>query len=363
MKNLAIIIVLISGIVLFDACKKVETDPKIDFSSTSAPSITSPAEGADIILTEDMADEMLTFSWNAVSYSVPAELAYPTYSLMLVFAEGSFDDAVELASTVETTYEVTYASMNNTLVAMGVSPNTKTAMKLMVSASLKSYDDGKVIAASVSDSPELSMSVTPYETASVEYPKLWVPGAYQGWAPDQAPFVQSFEDDGIYTGYLYFQADAESFEFKFTSEPSWDGTNYGQGENDGELSTDGGAGNLSVPGPGGYMVTVNTNDLTWTYELQEWGIIGEFNGWSEQVNMSWDTENRILTLTYDVPAADNNRFKFRANDNWDINLGAIDPPDGSTLTWGGGDIPIESGNYTFHLDLNSKAYKYEVIPN
>ena len=363
MKRIAFITILISGILLINACKKAETDPVIDFSQTVAPAVTAPADGADIVLTQDMEEEMITFTWSEVEYSVQADLQLPTYSLEVDFSEGDFTDATELVNTTETSMSMTYAAMNNELIKMGLVPGTKTPMKLRVMAHLKSFDDGKVISASITHSAEVNFSATTYEASSIEYPKLWVPGEYQGWAPDQAPFIQSFESDGIYTGYIYFPADAATFEFKFTSQPNWDGPNYGMGANAGELDTDGGAANLSVPGPGGYMVTVNTKDLTWTYELQTWGIIGEFNGWSAQVNMDWDADNRYLTLTYDVPAADNNRFKFRANDNWDINLGAIDPPDGKTLSYGGADIPVESGSHTFILNLNTKAPTYELIQN
>ena len=97
---------------------------------------------------------------------------------------------------------------------------------------------------------------------------LWVPGAYQGWAPDAAPSISDPENDGVFTGMVEFPAGTTDFAFKFTSQPNWDGTNYGAGANAGELSTDGGAGNLTVPEVGTYLFTVDINNLTWTYELQ-----------------------------------------------------------------------------------------------
>jgi len=72
---------------------------------------------------------------------------------------------------------------------------------------------------------------------------LYVPGAHQGWNPANAPTLYSRNFDFKYEGYVNFGA--AGTEFKFTSEPSWSGTNYGDG-GDGTLSTDGGAGNLSV---------------------------------------------------------------------------------------------------------------------
>lgn len=99
-------------------------------------------------------------------------------------------------------------------------------------------------------------------------PMLWVPGTYCAWNHGDAATLSDPEDDGIFTGTVEFADGAEDYTFKFTSEPGWDGTNYGAGENDGELSTDGGAGNLAVPGAGTYIFTVDLTTLTWTYELQ-----------------------------------------------------------------------------------------------
>jgi hypothetical protein len=101
-----------------------------------------------------------------------------------------------------------------------------------------------------------------------ELPKLWVPGEYQGWSPDTAPTIEDADEDGIFIGVVEFPDSAPSFAFKFTSQPDWDGTNYGDGGSEGTLSTDGGAGDLTVPGPGSYLFTVDINNLTWSYELQ-----------------------------------------------------------------------------------------------
>lgn len=104
--------------------------------------------------------------------------------------------------------------------------------------------------------------------AVVSGPVLYVPGDYQGWAPDAAPTISDSDEDGVYTGTVTIPADAASFEFKFTSQPDWNGTNYGAGDTEGTLSTAGDAGNLSVPEAGTYLFTVDITNLTWTYELQ-----------------------------------------------------------------------------------------------
>lgn len=97
---------------------------------------------------------------------------------------------------------------------------------------------------------------------------LWVPGTYCAWTHADATTLTDAEHDGTFTGTVVFAEGADDYTFKFTSEAGWDGTNYGAGANDGELSTDGGAGNLLVPGAGTYILTADINALTWTYELQ-----------------------------------------------------------------------------------------------
>ncbi|MFP4469285.1 MAG: hypothetical protein ACLFPE_01295 [Bacteroidales bacterium] len=190
---------------------------------------------------------------------------------------------------------------------------------------------------------------------------LYVPGEYQGWDPSAAPVIYDFDNDSIYTGYIFFPP-AVSREFKFTSAPNWDYMVYGSG-GAGLLSIDPGADNLSVPQSGGYHLEVDIQNLTWSYDLLNWGVIGQWLNWEEDIDMVWDIETQQLSVTVeDIPAAEDQRFVFRANDGWDYYLGAIDPPDGQTLMWGGSDIPIpEGGSITFILQFTTPMPTYELI--
>jgi len=104
-------------------------------------------------------------------------------------------------------------------------------------------------------------------TVGTNAPKLFVPGSYQNWTPQVAPFLIDENSNGIYTGEIEFTG--YDIQFKFTSEPSWDGIIYGQGVEDGTISPNGGAANLMVPQEGTYLITVDLNNLTWQYELIE----------------------------------------------------------------------------------------------
>ena len=91
---------------------------------------------------------------------------------------------------------------------------------------------------------------------------LYAPGGHQGWSPETAPTLYSRNFDFKYEGYVYF-AD-ENTEFKFTSQPDWGGTNYGDGGEGGILSDDGGAGNLKITEPGYYKLNVDLSVLPFT---------------------------------------------------------------------------------------------------
>lgn len=88
-------------------------------------------------------------------------------------------------------------------------------------------------------------------------------GSYSNWATGTGAMSRVLQgEDGIFRGFVFFPADGE---FKFASQPNWDGTNYGAGEAEGTISTDGMAANLSAAA-GLYFVTVDLDNLAYTME-------------------------------------------------------------------------------------------------
>lgn len=177
-------------------------------------------------------------------------------------------------------------------------------------------------------------------------PFLYVPGNHQGWAPATAPFVHS-TDFMNYSGFVSLDG-----EFKFTSEKSWDGVNYGAGAKDGTLSTDGGAGNLKAE-KGFYLLKANISSLTWSAVLiQTFGLIGSATdgGWDTSTPMTFDAAKSEYSITATLKDGE---LKFRANDAWDVNLGG----NPEHLTFGGANIAVKAGTYKITLSL-SDAQKY-----
>ncbi len=186
------------------------------------------------------------------------------------------------------------------------------------------------------------------------YTLLYVPGSYQGWDPANTNTVlASVLNDGNFEGYLYFP-DANT-EFKFCVNPDWS-VNYGDDGADGTLDPNGA--NIVAAEPGYYKINVNLNDLTFTFVKTDWGLIGSATagGWGSDENMTYDAATGLWTITTDLSAGE---VKFRANDDWAINLG--DNGADGILEYDGANIPIaQAGTYNITLKLGTPDYTYTV---
>lgn len=189
------------------------------------------------------------------------------------------------------------------------------------------------------------LTITPYPISAPQY--LYTPGDANGWNP--AGSMKLWTNDFVsYIGYAVLGEGG----FKFTSQPDWDGINYGAGEEEGTLSTDGGAGNLAVGTTGLYWCAVNPSELTYTVApIETIGIIGD------ATEGAWDNSTPLSTTDYITWTGDvylyDGTFKFRANNAWDYNLG------GSTthLVPDGDNIPSPGeGEYTVTLNLGQLPY-------
>ena len=334
----------------FYSCKKDENRVVLDPAKVTAPVIDASADGTTVVITKTNQDSTVMFSWQAANYGFNTAI---NYSVQMDLDGNNFSNPTTLGTTKSiTTLKVSLGDLNNKLLLMEADPEDATPLNIdfrivsSVSNQVKDVNSGVV-----------KITFTPY-TIPIVYPKLYVPGAYQGWAPDKADSIGSLKSDGNFEGYIYMDAPGE---FKFTSERDWNGTNYGAGDTPGTLSTDGGAGNLSVPDSGFYKFNVNTTDLTWTSLKTTWGLIGDATpgGWDTDTPMVYNPDTQLWTVTLDLSAND---IKFRANGGWDLNYGSNDG--NGKLQPNGANIHIAvAGNYTITLDLSHTVYRYTVTKN
>lgn len=332
----------------FTACEEQSFDPVLTLGAAST--ITAPADGSSYVITEEIAgDEFAPFAWSAADFGVATEI---TYTLQVDLAGNNFAEPTSVVpATTMTSVTVLNSAMNSQLVNRFLPSGVEQAMEARVKAVVGIEEDGNVLYSNT-----ITLNITPFEE-EIDYEKIYVPGAHQGWDPPSAPNIFSVEDNGSYDGYVYF-ADASN-EFKFTTGPSWD-ENYGDTGADGTLDNNGD--NINSGGEGGlYRATFDINDLVYSITRTDWGMLGTSTpgGFDADIDMVYDPMTGIYSLTTDLVVGE---IKFRANDAWDINLG--DTGSDRKMEYGGDNIVIEEdGNYTIELLLNRAVYSYTVTKN
>lgn len=179
---------------------------------------------------------------------------------------------------------------------------------------------------------------------------VWgVVGAFNDWGNSGEPDVQMTEVvPGVWTATLKnFSGD-----FKFRANESWE-FNFGPAYDGPSTISDYGvyaigfnSGNFNVPEVLDEVIfTLDLNSLQLTVakpSIDVWGVVGEFNSWGEEPDFRMtEVGPGLWTATFDNLVG---KFKFRANENWDFNLGA------STSNSSSGYVIDADGLYSLVMD-------------
>lgn len=332
---------------LIAACSKQATDPVLQIGS--APALTSPANGTSYVLVDSTSEEIFSlFTWTAAEYGFDAGVSY---TLELDRAGNNFADPITIGTVNALELRnVTNGKINSILLNLGLPGEEEADIEFRVSAKINPE-------VQILYSQPITLKITPF-TIVIVYPFLHVPGSYQGWNPaDSFTVVYSARSDEKYEGYVYFNDAAAKY--KYTKGPSWS-TNWGDTGADGSLDPNGT--DISLSGAAGvYKLNADLNALTHSLTRTDWGIIGDATptGWNSDTDMVYDQAEKKYTITLDLGVG---KIKFRANDDWAINLGDNDA--NKSLEYGGADINItEAGNYTVELLLGGAIYRYKATKN
>ena len=176
---------------------------------------------------------------------------------------------------------------------------------------------------------------------------IYVPGNHQGWAPDKAPALQSPNFDGVYVGYSYLNGN-----FKFTKARNWDAEyNFNDFATKDDIFFNNDGSNINISEEGFYQIKADVASSKLSAVKTTWGIIGpaQAGGWDTDTDMTWNAADESWTATVELAA---DEFKFRANDEWAINVGgSLD-----NLTQDGANIKVaEAGTYEVKLFLTRSA--------
>jgi len=186
-----------------------------------------------------------------------------------------------------------------------------------------------------------------------DYVAASYPGSsYADWSPDKSPqVISTIASPDKLEGYVYMSK--ASNQWKFASQPNWNGPNYGDG---GAGKLDANGGNISSPA-GYYKLNADATALTYTAVATAWGVIGSASpgGWGDETPMTYNPTSQTWQGVLHLTAAE---IKFRANHDWGYNYGSSTKD--SKLNAGGDNIPIAvESDYAISLDLSHpNAYTY-----
>ena len=210
---------------------------------------------------------------------------------------------------------------------------------------------------------EYTYKIDPIIVADAYY----VVGGVQGWSDSKKICLFTPEE----------QKDVLSYTTKWTGAwdlKVWDANSFGNWDAawgcvvDGDNSPSGalinsGAGAISAPSAEFYTFTIDMNTMTYTWtklanqnptEYEHISLIGEFNGWSGDVELEQVTpHNWYGVFTQETDG----QLKFRANHDWGTNWGYGNDRDWDVSenfnkigTNGGGNIWVPAGTYAVYLN-------------
>ncbi|MBQ4393503.1 MAG: hypothetical protein IJQ76_05555 [Prevotella sp.] len=205
----------------------------------------------------------------------------------------------------------------------------------------------------------VAVTVAPSLEVAPSFPEfIYMMGNFNGWSDPVA--LRSPAMDGLYTCFNWLDG---GFKFR-PNENNWDG-DWGQNPAgpfgtlvvDGEEDcNDAGKSFPDEAQPAGfYKIDVDMTKMTWAITpITSVSIIGGFNGWSGDVEMTYNADGGYWEVTTSEVEGE---FKFRANHDWAINWGGT----AEALAQDGANLTLDAGTYTFKLYLTHEGNSHVEI--
>ncbi len=340
-------------------CEK--DDEQIIASPKGAPELLTPQNGSAYVLkAEDEKKELTTLVWNHADYSIQTQV---NYEIEVAKSGTNFAKKIAAGTSSNRFVKWTVGDLNNAITLLEIPPFVASDVDVRIKSWLGSNKD------MVAYSNIIKLNVTSF---SKDLLKLAVPGQHQGWKPEAADvplLASSSPQTKDHEGYVNLNGGFKLIapkdgKFSWSNGDSFifgdDGTNSNILKNPGS----------DLTGNGYCRIKANTN-LTGTGALSYsvlpvvWGVIGAATptGWDSDTNMTYNDANKTWEITLSLKAGE---FKFRANDDWGINLGGFDAGKigekfaGNDMSYDGINLAVsEAGMYKIVLNLsNPRAYKY-----
>ena len=176
-------------------------------------------------------------------------------------------------------------------------------------------------------------------------------GNESGWGTSHALYGPN--GDGKYQGFYWLDGE---FKFKPNADNWDDDLEYVDGNALGGTLQSTGGPNCPDPGAGFYRIELDASALTYSLtKIETIGIIGGFNGWGGDVDMTYNTADGCWEATTTI--SEDTELKFRANHDWGVNWGG----DVNNLIPDGPNINVSAGTYKFQLYLSYQGNNHVVI--
>lgn len=335
---------IVATALVVSSCKKELTVVTLD-TSNPTPSKLAATESKIALLEARENNTAIIFNWTKPTFNFNGSFRH---TLQFAKAGTNFAAPLNESAGTDLTKAYTEKAFNAVMLSLGLVPLTEGNVEVRIRSVLS--DSVAPLYSNVRN-----IAVTPYNIEQF----LYVPGDYQGWDPSKGEIIRSPSKNKQYEGYINIAGG--SGKFKFTDAPNWNNGIFG------DANSSGTSGNIASPGndfylapPGLYKINANLNTNTWTSTKTTWGLIGDAvptTGWNSDRDMAYDATSKTMKITLDLVAG---AIKFRANDDWPINLG--DDGANKTLEYNGANIAITSaGNYTISLDFKGGNGKYTYV--
>ena len=379
MKKLSILLMAFVAFVGLNSCSSEDDVVFIAQPDVEGINFTNSFNESYILTPATSGNIAERFVWNTVDFDVPTNITYQLQGS----ASADFSNPDIIGATGENNLGVKVSQLISLATDAGLdndanTPALNTGLVYFRVRAFAGTDGGNGLS-EISEVKSLTLILPEGEAGVIELPKIFVVGNFLAasgygadWTPENGvPLAASADGKTDYEGFVYINVDSPEFKF-LPSNEGWDGDYGDTGENNGDYSgtiEQDDEVNAGTPdGKSGYfLVKVNTEELKYSLTKTSWGLIGNATptGWDSDTDMIYDAESKTWSLTLDLTKqeAPDNGIKFRANDDWALNIGDTDA-DG-TMEFGGDNMGIpEDGNYTIVLDLsNPRIYTYSITKN
>ncbi len=361
MKHLKYIIMSVALILFFSSCEmnieKVKLAPNSEFK---APTLSAMANV--IINADNVSSEGVIFNWTDANFGAPVQVEYSLYTTF-----GT--DTALVGTSFSNSLSISKQDFNGIACnEIKVTPNTTGSVKSFLVARVYGTNAGSI------KSNDVAYSITTYKAP---LRPMYMPGAYQGWKVEKAnEFWETNGGTNVYNTLIDLKpSDAfpnDNFTyFKVTSARNWSEGNWGKSDiTQAWTGFDAGAGDLSIDIAGGkttkFILSFNKGNMTISKkDISKVSIIGAFNesnGWSNDVDFTYDPLLNVWATTGVTFAAGKLEFLVRLNGSWDDKYGgggnpSFDVAGGLELVKGGSNLAVPSaGTYIMKLYGNRTPF-------